>query len=116
MSYEDCELPEFYRTSEPVAKADRRCCECKAPIMAGEEYVYCVGKWDGDLNSYSQHESCAQACEFIRDMQGGECIGFGSLKEWHQDMKWNYKKSDDNHREIRKMLAAIIRRERGPKP
>ena len=113
----ECELPEFYSIKEPVARKARKCCECHVPILAGEKYVYCVGKWDGRLDAYSQHVLCAEACEWFRDhINSGECTGFGYLFEEAREY-FRYRdradKQDINILAWRKMLADIKWRVRG---
>lgn len=118
MSDSDCDMPEFSFVSEPRARIKHRCCECTAPIRVGEKYVRCSGKWAGDVSTFKQHTLCAEACESIRD-NSGECIAFGSLKEWWSeagnDSKYHIKnktKYSEHYIEIRKMLAVIFKRER----
>jgi hypothetical protein len=110
----ECELPEFYSISEPVARAQRGCCECRAPIRRGEKYVRCTGKWFGDPpQTYSQHVLCAEICEFIRDeMRGGDCIAFGGMKEWRGDDGRDMDRDNDMVRNLRSMYARMLRRER----
>lgn len=112
MSYSDCDLPSFYDVREVKAKKTHHCCECSAPILVGEAYTYCLGKWSGDFQCYKQHNLCANACRWIRDQSDDGCIAFGSLKEWfHEDRRY----SEKNHPktvEIRNMMAKIFKRER----
>lgn len=111
MSYTDCELPTFYNVREQKAKKTHRCCECSAPILVGEVYTLCVGKWD-DFQIYKQHVLCANACRYIRDeLSEGDCIAFGSLMEWYGE-KYNMDKKCVGSAEIRSMMAKILRRER----
>lgn len=116
MSYTDCELPSFYSVHDRKAKKQHKCCECSALILPGEVYVYCIGKWD-DLEVFKQHLLCANACRYVRDeLSDGECIGFGTLKEWHQDYFQYMDRKGKLHPTvipIRKMMADIFRRERG---
>ena len=109
MSY--CEIPEFYECSTPIARKQHKCCECSAPIMPGERYVYCVGKWSGDFGSYRQHWLCAEACEFIRDhLNDRECIGFGELQEFCYDI--NFDGENDNRIvRLKEMWESIKNRE-----
>ena len=106
----ECTIPEFYATSESVARRVHVCCECTAPILAGEKYVKIVGKWEGDFMAHKQHILCAEACEAVRDLSG-DCLYFGEMKEesYHD---WLGSRKDENTLPIRKMLAQIMRRER----
>ena len=108
----DCEIPRFYKVSEPVARKQHHCCECSAPILKGEKHVLCTGMWDGDIQRYRQHETCAKACEFIRDELYGECISFGSLFDhWHEMGPWS-PTCKKKHAEFRSLMARIIWRQR----
>lgn len=108
-----CDVPEFYATSEPVARKQHKCCECKAPILIGEKHVYCRGKWDGELSTYRQHSLCCQACEWIRDKLGdGGCIGFGMLNEEFGEIRHDYDKDHQRMKPLRDMMARILWRER----
>lgn len=105
----ECEIPEFSSIREPVARAPRKCCECLAPIDKGEKYVYVVMKFDGELETFSQHTLCADACRAIRD-NDGECIPFGDLKEWLSEARpW---KDDKFLSMMRVFWARIQKRER----
>ncbi len=109
----ECELPAFYNWSEPVARKEHKCCECSAPILKGEKHFVATGKWDSGLESFRQHLLCAEACMFIRDnLNQGECICFGGLDEWHDEMRRHCDRTDPPWKEFRSKLAAIKRRER----
>lgn len=115
--YADCERPEFYSTKEYVARKVHECCECSAPIVVGEKYFYCIGKWDGEISCHKQHLLCEETCEFIRDCIEKDCIGFGCLKEWWDEYKQNcdvnyHKHKDEDLKKLRGMLVDIHRRER----
>lgn len=114
----ECDLPQFFNVKEPIARKQYHCCECRAKIEPGEKYVYCIGKWDGDLSTYRQHLLCANACRHIRDESDGECIAFGGLKEHMGEMYWHNGaiKRRPNHAILRKMYVDILRRERREKP
>lgn len=96
------EEPEVYSAVDRTARKEHRCCECRVPIVKGEKYVACSGKWDGQFKVLRQHVLCCQACMFIRDMQG-ECIPFGSLL---QDLPESYLR--DLPRALRTMLMQIL--------
>jgi hypothetical protein len=109
----ECEIAEFYSFSEPVARKEHRCCECDAPISKGEKHFHAKGKWGGKISDYRQHLLCLEACMYIRDyLNGGECICFGGMWEWHCESKWQVDRRHVHWRTIRKMLADIKRRER----
>ncbi len=76
-----CEYPEFYDETYPVARKERRCCECHGVIKIGERYVRCVGKWDGEISRYDQHKACRDFAAEVNSKYGyGECfIAFGEV-------------------------------------
>lgn len=117
MRFCDFEGPEIYSDSEPRAKKQHRCEECRAPILVGERHYYYAGKWDGDFSSGRQHTLCLQACVYVRDkIQGGECIPFGGLKEFMAEVNFS---SDDRKNpkwaRVRAMFSEIRKRERWAK-
>lgn len=115
MSFQCDVQPEFYDHSEPVARKEHECCECRMPIRKGEKHFVAVGKWEGQLDSYRQHTLCCQACMYIRDnITDGECIGFGELFEYYGEWKrgWQGVSQYRKHPPFRAMMAKIIRRKR----
>lgn len=111
----ECELPQFFNWSEPVARKQHRCCECSAPIHKGEKHFSATGRWDYGIETYRQHLLCCEACMFVRDnLNGSECICFGGLREWHSEARYQYDRKEPHPvwREFRNKLAAIKRRER----
>lgn len=114
---DECEIPEFYATSEPIAAKDHVCCECSAPITKGEKHLYCRGKWDGSFLHYRQHLICAEACMAIRDnFNEFECIEFGGLKSYWSEIIRDYDRETCREKEswkkLRSLMAAIAWRER----
>ena len=114
-----CDLPTFYSYSEPVARRQHVCCECDAPILVGEKHFRGTGKWGDDKpRTYRQHTSCMEACMLLRDdFNGGDCIGFGSLKEEFDEMRCdNWHPKSDRFKpqwiKLRHLMAAILWRER----
>ena len=109
----DCELPEFYTHSEPVARKEHRCCECRAPILKGEKHFSSTGKWDGTVISQRQHLDCMAACILIRDkFNDSECIPFGGLKDWFFEMRRDCRDDSEESRTLRSLMARIKWRER----
>lgn len=109
-----CEnMPEFYSWSEPVARKAHRCCECDALIVKGEKHFSCTGKWEGGISTFRQHTLCMEACMYVRDkLNDGDCVGFGSLREWISDCDFHRYRKLSDWQPLRKMLACIKRRER----
>ncbi len=110
-----CSVPEFYVCEERTARKKHVCCECSAPILVGENHVYARGSWEGDFAAHRQHLLCCEACELIRDAFGGECIGFGCLKEEFGEMRHIEDRiigPATNWKRLRCLMARILWRER----
>jgi hypothetical protein len=111
-----CELPTFYSHSEPIAKVRHSCVECDAPIIPGERYFRCAGSWNREFQTHCQHLECMEASILIRDqLNDGECIAFGDLKE-HYRTELDWQVGDDKTKEpwkrLRHLMAVILWRER----
>lgn len=104
--------PKFYAEEERVSRKHRECIECNAPILLGERYLSCRGKWDGSIATYSQHLLCRDACVWIRDRLEGECIPFGGLHGWWANTRFRNHHQAQGWRIGAKMYALIRRRER----
>jgi hypothetical protein len=115
MSY-TCDVScDFYGYTEPVARKQHHCCECSAPILKGEKHFAYRGKWEDNLETGRQHLLCMEACMLVRDHLEGECIRFGSLGEWFDEMRHEEffrTRRAEHWAKLRKMMAAIKRRER----
>lgn len=102
--------PEFFSESIPKARKEYWCCECGKKIRSGMLYWNCVGKWDGDLQTYRQHIECRDAC-FQVQIEGGECIAFEGLREFMSENQcWNgwRESQSEMHKKQRSLLAAGI--------
>lgn len=108
----ECDIPEFYRITEPVARKDHECCECNARIKKGEKHFQVTGKWEGEISSFRQHFLCMEACMYIRDHLDDECIPFGTLFEYLGEYLCKGNKYCAEIVPFRKMIAGIKRRER----
>lgn len=117
----ECEVPQFYQHSEPVARKRHECCECDAPIEIGEKHFKATGKWEcWGVRTYRQHFDCMLACMLIRDeLNDYECIGFGMLKESFGEIKVGWMEIGSTketrhpaYQRLRDLMAKIIRRER----
>jgi hypothetical protein len=112
--------PSVYTCVERTARKPHHCCECKAPILKGERYCYTAGKWEFGFAVYRQHLVCEHACEAIRDDFGGDCIGFGSLKEEFDEIRTDSWYPEHDHyksawQRLRSLMAKILWRERAAK-
>lgn len=82
MSPADCEVPDFYNETQPIARKAHRCCECRGVIRIGEKYARCVGGYDGSVFSEAQHVACRDfAAEVNKKYSGSDgCfIAFGEV-------------------------------------
>lgn len=73
----DHEPADPYSESEPRARKEHTCCECRGIITPGEHYQLAKGKWDGDWQSY---RTCA-FCVAVRTDHCGGCWTFTTLWE-----------------------------------
>ena len=65
--------------------------------------------------TFRQHLVCMEACMLIRDkFNEGDCIGFGELKEYFDEMKHGWFKGSDSEewQRLRHLMAVILVRER----
>jgi len=108
----ECYIPEFYRVIEPTAKKPHACCECSAPILKGEKYVYVSAKWEGQFSVEKQHLLCANACRLVRDegFNADECLYFGQLFEWWNECGVELRRETSQVPELRTMIFGILRR------
>jgi hypothetical protein len=49
---DDCELTEFWSSNIVTSRKDYKCCECRLPILKGQQYERSAGKSDGHMWSY----------------------------------------------------------------
>lgn len=72
----DFDLPEFFRTNRiKSAKVEHECCECEGKIERGQPYMKCVGKWEGEIDTFN---ICSSCCAIGTDLLGG-CWSFGDM-------------------------------------
>src|SRR5215469_4245059 len=55
--------PDLFRESRRRARKRHFCCECRLPILPGEEYQECFGVWSGDAATF---RTCS-TCEWFRE-------------------------------------------------
>ena len=75
----DADFPEFVRVSTPTARKQHLCCECRQPIEVGSQYVYTVGKWDGEIDTVKQCLSCSDLMNKTATFLDS-CICYGGLR------------------------------------
>ncbi len=81
MTWDDCEIPQFFSERVSISRKEHKCCECGRSIRKGMKYWYCSGKWDGRVSGFKQHIECRDACYAVQ-MAEHSCIPFGELQEW----------------------------------
>lgn len=114
----DCEIAQYYKCTDRVARKEHECCECSAPILIGEKYLQVNACWENRPDVYRQHLLCQKACEFVRDsgINEDECIYYGGLMEWYHEWVNSIHANLDadivDRRTIWKFILAIKRRER----
>ena len=73
----DCDgMAEFYSVTNPKARKDHKCCECRRVIPKGTQYERSSGKYDGDIYSEATCLDCADirsvfACGEVPPAYGG---------------------------------------------
>lgn len=116
----DCDIPEFYHETFPVAAKEHACCECSAPIEVGEKHLYARGKNDGEFWADRQHMLCRELCMLMNRMSDDGCCPFGMMKEtFREGDEWEGVNFRDKKRQenahARRLMAQILRREREAK-
>lgn len=74
-------LPNFYTVTNPKARKEHKCCECRGVIQKGERYQNYAGHWND--SGFGEFKTCSD-CEQLRDdFSVGTCSGewpaFGDL-------------------------------------
>ena len=113
----DCEIAQYHKCQERVARKPHKCCECSAPINSGEKYLQVNACWDNQPFVGRQHLLCAEACEFVRDsgINDDECVYYGGLKEWYAEWVsggYTHEADEADRVKIWRFMLRIKRRER----
>lgn len=58
-----CDTPKVCSSSNPRARKEHKCCECRGVIRTGEKYHVVTGLWD----SWGRYKICPE-CEALRGM------------------------------------------------
>lgn len=94
MCFTEGDPPEFAESSMPIARKEHRCCECLVVIGRGERYERVVGKWEGDLLTFTTCQRCYEkrqevvAEELARGCHYAESVpAFGYLWEEVHEME-----------------------------
>ncbi len=111
----ECEMPQYYAWTEPIARKEHKCCECDAPILKGEKHLCVNVCWEYRPERYRQHILCAEACMLVRDsgMNDDECLYFGGLSEFWSDSRserWQGRQLEAR-KNLWRMMLGIRRRE-----
>jgi hypothetical protein len=80
---DDCDAPDFYSEYFRTARKEHKCCECEVPILPGDRYVACAGKWDGAVDEFKQHLPCYHIARFVN------LELFAHWPERHERETWN---------------------------
>lgn len=80
---DSCDQPKFASHTQPVARKQHVCIECKAHIPKGEKHHRVSGMWEDGLESFRWHQACEDLRDFVEDVVcGGEgIVPFGCLYE-----------------------------------
>lgn len=54
----DCGAPTVFRQTHRRARKTHRCCECRMPILPGEQHEESFGIWEGDPQTFRTCEVC----------------------------------------------------------
>ena len=82
--------PTFWNVSEPIAKKQHKCCECKRTIQAGEKYKRQFGVWDGRAEAFKMCKFCIEPASWLVSECGGYPLG--DLKTEIEEHAFEYKK------------------------
>lgn len=87
--------PDFYTERLVTARREHKCSETGAIIHKGDKYWRCVGKWDGDVQTFKQCQAAYMLCRVVNLHILKECqIYFGGLGEWMANARY-YDGSND---------------------
>lgn len=53
-----CDYPKIFDVSNPTARKDYKCCECKIIIKKGEKYYRNKGLWENEWDEFIECEEC----------------------------------------------------------
>jgi len=73
----DGPMPSFYEQTRRKCRKPAMCCECGQTINKGDVYVYVVGVWEGDFDTFKTCELCwdlRKRCDF-------QCVVLGGIAE-----------------------------------
>lgn len=77
--YCDYDSPEWSRRALHRSRKPRKCEECAGRIRAGERYEYVVGKWDGDIATFTTCERCVDLRQWASNNLPCLCWSYGRL-------------------------------------
>jgi len=78
----DYDVPEFFQSTWHTARKEHRCCECRQPITVGQRYERIAGKWEGQFDTFSTCEKCADLRDSLNDVT---CPAIGNLVETYTE-------------------------------
>lgn len=83
---DDCEPCDLSNVKEMRSRKDRKCDECRGPILAGEIYTRAKFLYDGYWSSFAMCEACKIGpARWLTDQCGGYCfsgVGEDLYEHW----------------------------------
>lgn len=103
--------PQVYSESQPKARTEHRCCECRGRIYPGERYSLFRGCWDGRWSTFKTCEDCVALRKDIDATikDADDRPPFGNIYEHVFDCR-------DNAEWIRRYMATRRKRSAPPSP
>lgn len=85
MSYYD--TPQVCIETNPKARKEHRCCECRGVIQIGERYEYCTGIWD-EPDTFKTCHDCVELRDEIAKKFNNNTWTYGGLFESSESEPW----------------------------
>lgn len=76
---DDYDPPSVYNESEPKAKKEHRCSECRRTIEVGEQYLRIEGCWDGVWSTSKVCRHCSAMADVMRSISECFCPSMGNM-------------------------------------
>lgn len=76
---DDYDSPSVYNESNPVAKKEHKCSECRRSIEIGERYCRVEGCWDGDWHTFKTCRHCVAMADVMRSISECFCPSMGNM-------------------------------------
>lgn len=79
--YCDYDGPEFCTVTVRKARKAYSCCECGGRILAGEQYEYTFGKWEGTVDQHHLCRHCVDLRQWVKNNVPCLCWAYGNITE-----------------------------------